>query len=66
VTWHLSEYDDITKEPYWSENSALHYLLQGANEGGDPNSWFNSQWYLLTNPATGLELVMHLLVKQQF
>jgi hypothetical protein len=50
VTWYLSEYDDITKEPYWSANSALHHLLHGANLGGDPNSWFNSQWYLLTNP----------------
>lgn len=50
ATWYLSEYDDIAKEPYWSVNPALHYLLHGANEGRDPNSWFDSQWYLLTNP----------------
>jgi glycosyltransferase involved in cell wall biosynthesis len=50
ATWYLSEYDDIAKEPYWSENSALHYLLHGANEGRDPNAWFDSQWYLSTNP----------------
>jgi glycosyltransferase involved in cell wall biosynthesis len=50
ATWYLSEYDDIAKEPYWSVNPALHYLLNGANEGRDPNSWFDSQWYLLTNP----------------
>jgi tetratricopeptide (TPR) repeat protein len=50
VKWYLNEYDDIAKEPYWSVNPALHYLLHGANEGRDPNSWFDSQWYLLTNP----------------
>jgi glycosyltransferase involved in cell wall biosynthesis len=25
-------------------------LLHGANEGRDPNAWFDSQWYLSTNP----------------
>jgi glycosyltransferase involved in cell wall biosynthesis len=46
ATWYLSEYDDIAKEPYWSENSALHYLLHGGFEGRNPNSWFDSSWYL--------------------
>ena len=44
--WYLKTNPDIAVHKYWSKNPIQHYFMYGAREGRNPNSWFDSRWYL--------------------
>src|ERR1051325_8611801 len=45
--WYLAMYPDVAAA---AVNPLLHFLLNGAGDGRDPNPLFDTKWYLAANP----------------
>jgi len=45
--WYLTTYPDVAAA---AVNPLLHFLLNGAADGRDPNPLFDTSWYLAVNP----------------
>lgn len=58
-SWYLSIYPDVAAA---AVNPLLHFLLNGAADGRDPNPLFDTKWYLAANPdvaAGGINPLLH-------